>query len=243
MITLNGELIKPTRFPDGTSQVWRVEGINPDTNRIIWEFENEGELMHLAQLRTLLEGTRVRLCMPFLPYGRQDKEVSNQTTFALRCFAEIIKGMNFDKITTLDAHSGLFLDLAGAVNTIPRPQIGEAISACSPDVLAFPDAGASKRYSSLFKLPSIIGYKTRNQKTGAVAYNSVEGANVENKRVLIVDDICDGGATFVLFASQLQKLGAKEINLYTTHGIYSKGLNVLFEAGISRIFNRKGQIK
>jgi ribose-phosphate pyrophosphokinase len=61
------------------------------------------------------------------------------------------------------------------------------------------------------------------------------------KTCLIVDDICDGGGTFVLAANYLHSLGAKNIALYTTHGIYSKGTDVLSDNHISRIFNYKGE--
>jgi len=58
---------------------------------------------------------------------------------------------------------------------------------------------------------------------------------------MIVDDICDGGATFILLAKELYAAGAKEVNLFVTHGIFSKGLIPLYEAGIKRIFTQDGE--
>lgn len=47
------------------------------------------------------------------------------------------------------------------------------------------------------------------------------------KRVLIIDDICDGGRTFIELAKILKfQLGASEVELYVTHGIFSKGFEV-----------------
>ena len=43
-------------------------------------------------------------------------------------------------------------------------------------------------------------------------------------------------------AKELYKLGALEVQLFTTHGIYSKGVQVLKDAGIVKIFNRKGEV-
>ena len=53
---------------------------------------------------------------------------------------------------------------------------------------------------------------------------------------LIMDDICDGGGTFVLLAEYLLRHGAASVGLAVTHGIFTKGIDILFDAGISRIY-------
>jgi ribose-phosphate pyrophosphokinase len=45
--------------------------------------------------------------------------------------------------------------------------------------------------------------------------------DVENEECLIVDDICDGGRTFLEIAKILKARGASSIELYVTHGIFS----------------------
>lgn len=64
----------------------------------------------------------------------------------------------------------------------------------------------------------------------------------KKQTICIVDDICDGGRTFIEAAKLLQRLEPKEIHLYVSHGIFSKGLKVLTEAGISKIFTHKGEV-
>ena len=49
------------------------------------------------------------------------------------------------------------------------------------------------------------------------------------RNCLIVDDICDGGGTFIPLAKKLKNAGAKTVTLYVTHGIFSKGLDPLKE--------------
>ena len=51
--------------------------------------------------------------------------------------------------------------------------------------------------------------------------------NVEGKNCLIVDDICDGGRTFTDLAKKLNDKGAKELYLFVSHGIFSKGYDEL----------------
>jgi len=75
-------------------------------------------------------------------------------------------------------------------------------------------------------VPEVIqAHKVRNLKTGEIIKTEVLG-NVEGKNVLIADDICDGGRTFIELAKVLKNEGALEVSLFITHGIFSKGLDV-----------------
>lgn len=252
MIKVDGQVITPTIFPDKTSQVWKLELDEKAHYTIEWTFENEAEFMHVAQLTQLIQARNglVHLELPFLPYGRQDKLVSNISTFALHTFATLINSLGFSSITTLDAHSSEFEKyLEGPVfkNLYPEKEIEFAIKESGADLIGFPDAGAEKRYST--DVASIYGRKTRNQSNGYIEYDGIVNTTYpfpskDARNVLIVDDICDGGMTFILFTKELkEKYNPKSIHLYVTHGIFSKGLEVLREAGIQRIFTKDGEIK
>src|SRR5687767_14788130 len=110
VITINGTEVTPTRFPDGTSQVWKLnpELLRPGSSVVVaWRFESEAEVMQLAQLATLLRhnGVRKTLDMRYLPYGRQDKSISNDATFALHTFASVLNAMGWAEVTMWDPHS------------------------------------------------------------------------------------------------------------------------------------------
>jgi ribose-phosphate pyrophosphokinase len=46
----------------------------------------------------------------------------------------------------------------------------------------------------------------------------------------VIDDLCDGGGTFIGIAQELRKAGITQpLYLYVSHGIFSKGLEVLFQ--------------
>jgi len=245
MITLNGKEIKPTIFPDGTSQVWKLDNIEPvKKNRVVWEFENEGELMHVAQLGDLLHSVHSEnsLHMPFLPYGRQDKKVRNDRTFALRTFCSILNTMPYKSITTFDAHSKLSMSLGVVVNTRPIDEVREAISNSECNFACLPDSGAFDKYNSYLGMEFFGLNKTRNQLTGELKMEQMAGDYIKDKSVLIVDDICDGGGTFILAAKNMFEAGAKEVYLYVSHGIFSKGTDILKEAGISKLYTKEGRI-
>jgi len=252
---VTGEIlnIKPTIFPDGTSQVWKLPMDWFKSNsyyKIIWYFEEEAELIRVLQLVDLLSTYKLafsELFIPFLPYGRQDKWINNESTFALHTFkailSEFIQRRAGIRISTLDAHSQFFF---GAYNYYASDYIRQAIRDSNAEVIAFPDKGAALRYELPF-LPYVILDKERDQQTGQILgmkfCDETIHVEIEGKRILIIDDICDGGATFIGAAKLLHEHEVDKVDLYVTHGIFSKGLKILYNNGINNIFTTKSLIK
>lgn len=250
MITVNGYKVTPTIFPDGTSQVWKLPKELLDSFidvKIVWNFENEREIIDLCSLALLLNN-HVTLHMPYLPYARQDKGVSNDATFNLTVLAGIINQLNFEKVTTVDAHnpvacSVLFVNF----ENIPATSIQkEVITEFEPDAIAYPDKGAYCRYFEGLNFANYMFFdKERNQSTGAITGHKLVTGYVEGaKRVLIIDDLCDGGATFLSLVKTLRQYNPDVyVGLYVTHGLFSKGQEVLYHGGISRIYTTNSLLK
>lgn len=76
--------------------------------------------------------------------------------------------------------------------------------------------------------------KARNVQTGEITGTEVYG-DVKDKVVLIIDDICDGGRTFIELGKVLKERGASKVILYVTHGIFSQGKQV-FEGIIDEVY-------
>jgi ribose-phosphate pyrophosphokinase len=76
-----------------------------------------------------------------------------------------------------------------------------------------------KRYSGMFQLPYAFGIKKRDWSTGKIEGLEISGLAecIENKNILIVDDICSRGGTFYHSAKKLKELGANKIYLYISH--------------------------
>jgi ribose-phosphate pyrophosphokinase len=249
MIYINGTPLNVTMFPDNTSQVWKVSTLEiPDTNwvHVKWEYSHEGEFMQLAQLKTLLDakGFRSALRIKYLPYGRQDKEVSNTATFALRTFASLLNTLGFEEVIIMDPHSEIALDLiVHSRAEYPGTLIGRVGTQTNAYVVCYPDKGAVAKYTKKYSFPYIYGEKVRDQLTGNILSYELMGftEDMKGKSILIVDDICDGGMTFKILAKDLLAAGAKEVNLFVTHGIFSKGIRTLNESGINKVFTQDGQ--
>ena len=223
----------------------RFRAVQGNCRDVVFDFEHEGEIFHLMQLARLIRHSNaprdVNLHMPYLPYGRQDKQVSNETTFALEVFTDLLRLLRFTKITTLDAHSNKSDHTVESI--YPEKEINLALKHSKAEAVAFPDKGAQTRYVT--ELPFVIGDKVRNPETGYIEKYGLVNSEViklDGQKILIIDDICDGGMTFILLAKELYKKGAGEVYLYTTHGIFSKGIKPLHEAGIKRIFTKDGEI-
>ncbi len=249
MFKINSIPITPTLFPDNTSQIWKLpeELFLMQTINVEWYFHNEAEVVQLQQIVDLFRSSGPRiinLYIDYLPYARQDKKISNTSTFALYSFGKILDNMAIDKISILDPHSLIIKD------AVPNRELhylgvdkylNPAIKNSGAEIICYPDFGAFNRYL-IYEDNYVVLKKTRNQSTGVITGLEFGKPNtIKDKVVLIVDDLIDGGKTFTEAAKLLYNEGAKEVHLYATHGIFSKGLKVLTDAGIRRIFTKNGE--
>lgn len=254
--------VTPTIFPDGTSQVWRLDldryksdGNKNSSVKIVWNFEKEAELVWVNQLIVLLDSAEIvidELYIPYLPYARQDKSVSNTSTFAKTVFLRSLLADSVGKLSTLDAHS----EHAAIKSYSAEPYINKAILEFKPDVLVFPDAGAYERYQNQIEQSDVavlVLDKVRDQATGVITSLTLDSLKTSpvlignekqrQYRMLIIDDICDGGATFKNAALFLHDKYDCEIALYVTHGIFSKGHEGMINAGITEFYTTQSLIR
>lgn len=173
-------------------------------------------------------GHKFSLFLPYLPYSRQDRPTTQNEPFSLKVFGDIINLQGYEKVYTLDVHSDVAF---GCIDNLVNIPIGFIFHNFRPKhidfkqyVLVVPDQGAAKRLHDLrpyFKSVA-IAVKHRDTWTGKLEMEGLIG-EVSGEMCFIVDDICDGGGTFVMLADELVKRGAVTVNLFVTHGIFSKG--------------------
>ena len=198
---------------------------------------SSNDVMELIMLVDILrrnygKGLVIKLLIPYLPYARQDRAMVRGEALGVRAFANIINSLDFDAVTVWDVHSDVALGVLNnsfnipIENIITRDVIRDA-------VLVSPDAGSLKKVSKVaqtFGRKMIRADKTRSVVDGSITGTKVFGESISasDKDFLIVDDICDGGRTFIELAKELRKyiFNDDKIRLYVTHGIFSKGLDV-----------------
>lgn len=191
------------------------------------------------------ERVPIELVMPYFPYARQDRVCVIGEAFGAKVMAELINRMQLEKVTIWDAHSDVSPALINRVHNVAQSELIAKIDdlrahlSSGELLLVSPDAGASKKTMAIAKhfegVPQVVqAQKIRCPKTGEILETKILG-NVSGKRVLIADDICDGGRTFIELAKVLKQQGVDQVYLFVTHGIFSKGIEV-FEGLIDKVY-------
>lgn len=200
---------------------------------------SEGIIL-LSQLKNLVDSLnlneKVSLKMPYVPYARYDRAMVNPDSFSLKVFADLLNSMNFDEVIVQDCHSEITTNLINnCINIKQHTLIKDCFDFSSYDLIVAPDKGSLLKALSTSKLLGkelIICNKIRDQATGSLSlnYEILSRTNcIKDKNVLIIDDICDGGGTFILAGQEILKYSPNVLSLYVTHGIFSKGTESLNE--------------
>ncbi|WP_433779473.1 ribose-phosphate diphosphokinase [Flavobacterium anhuiense] len=175
----------------------------------------------------------IDLFIPYFPAARQDRVMIPGEPLSVKVYADIINAMQLNKVYVFDAHSEVTPALLNNSTVIPNYTFIKAVlENIGNDVkLISPDGGALKK---IYKVSEFLGgvevvecSKSRDVKTGKLSGFKVYEDDLEGMDCLIVDDICDGGGTFVGLAEELKKKNAGKLYLAVSHGIFNKGFEVL----------------
>lgn len=221
MIKVNGRTIEQNHFPDNSLRIKAPDGLSIPTE-IAWFYENDAELFTLICLRRHYEDMPLTLYMPYCPHARMDRVKKETDVFTLKYFCEVINSLNFEEVYITDVHSNVAPALLDRVEVINADSnINQVVNMINDDSLVafYPDEGAMKRYSEIIDMPFAFGMKKRNWDTGRIdSLVIADGAeNIPGNAVLIIDDICSYGGTFLRAAQTLRNAGASAVYLYVTH--------------------------
>lgn len=184
---------------------------------------------------------RIHAVLPYFPAARQDRVMVPGEPLSVKVYANLINAQNFASVTVFDPHSEVTPALLDRVHSVPNHDYA---AAClqhipAPYSLVSPDGGALKKID---KLAAFLGgadvvecSKRRDVSTGALTDFIVYSEELRGRTCVVVDDICDGGGTFLGLAKALRARGAGTLYLIVSHGIFSKGVDALAEA-YERIF-------
>src|SRR5258705_12963 len=243
-------------FHCGEMQV-RVDNYGPDDEVTIeFEFEENEEIFELMLLADALKRLDLfikEIYIPYVPFSRQDRINVWGESLSLRVFCSVINSLGAEKVRIDDPHSDVTPALLNNCVVTPQWAIFLKYFVGKKDyILISPDAGALKKIYKFAKyltpLSVIECSKHRDVQTGHITHTTVNGGygwdklGIRDHDCYIVDDICDGGKTFIEIAKILKERGASKIILMVTHGFFTKGLSV-FDDLIDEIYTRKGKVK
>lgn len=175
---------------------------------------------------------RLGLYIPYFPGARQDHPVLG-TPYTLGIFADMVNALRADAVVVVDPHSPAVASALYCCEEIAAAEILKGLDR-KYNGLICPDSGARRRVKDVSEalggLPILPGSKLRDGATGKLSGFHVQPPSVMG-RYLVVDDICDGGGTFIGLADAFRATGsladASILDLYVTHGIFSKGFRDL----------------
>lgn len=230
MVLVNGAKFNDEQFHNGEVIFKKPEWVDESLNSIEVIFKDNRDITAVLFARQyLLEvapEAKCNLIMKYCPYERMDREINDQL-FSMKYFAEIIAKFNFKNIFILDPHSEVCveqLENQGLdVHIIDlESYIFDVVRKFNPDYICYPDKGANAKYPKLLNnidIPYFYGDKKRDlaDKGKIIGYELVNAPDLKDKKVLIIDDICCLGGTAYNAATEMKKLGAKEVAFYISH--------------------------
>lgn len=171
---------------------------------------------------------RTVVVLPYLPGARQDRGIP----FGAKVYADLLNAMHLDQVICLDPHSAVMpglidnLTIVTSDHIVRKHVVGRPDSDSAPqryDGIIAPDKGAGARAGAVAlacRLPVYRAEKHRDPVTRALSGFSCEPLP-ETGRMLVVDDICDGGGTFMGLA-EATGLPRERLGLFVSHGVYTE---------------------
>jgi ribose-phosphate pyrophosphokinase len=193
---------------------------------------------HLSQ-----EGAKVHAVIPYLGYARQDKQFLNGEVVSLGVVSHLLRTCGVARVTTVDIHSAeglaLFAMPTYSVSAIPSlvQYVKKNLKLTSPVVVS-PDFGSSKRteaFAALYGAQHMQFAKERDRTTGEVKVETGQ-LEVEDRDVIIVDDMISTGGTIRAAAEKLRTARARKIVVTCVHALLlGEAYERLIDAGVDEI--------
>ncbi len=237
--TATGEIINskltPFSFPAGEAhtKIEERREFEPTEIAIIQPSASSlhDDLFQLAMWNNSLQfkASKQVVLLPYMPGARADRGVP----FGLEVYADFLTDMTINEIILFDPHSDTTVEALGSswmdITVLGSDILAVALPKFYMGVIA-PDKGAenrAKEFADVLGIPVFTVDKTRDFGTGKLLGFKVPELDRDG-RYLIVDDICDGGGTFLGIAKELD-LPLDQLDLFVSHGVFSKqdGKNLL----------------
>lgn len=219
------------RFSDGEVSVVIGENVRASDVFVIQSTSAPAN-EHIMELLVMIDALRrasaehITAVIPYYGYARQDRKVAPRTPISAKLVADLIDTAGATRVLSIDMHAG---QIQGFFNVpfdhlyaMPvlldhmRDSFGENA------VIVSPDAGGVERARAFGKrLNMNIGMidKRRPRPNEAKVMNVI--GDVQDRDVILVDDMIDTAGTLCAAADALKERGAKRIYAYATHAVFS----------------------
>ena len=237
--------IELKRFSDGEIWVKYRENIRGQDVFIIQSTnppaENIMELLIMIDAAKRASARTINAVIPYFGYARQDRKDQPRVSISAKLVANLITKAGADRVVTMDLHAA---QIQGFFD-IPFDHLyGSYVFRSKFDhfkndlVIVSPDVGGIKiarAYAKLLHCGLVVIDKRRPKQNMVEIVNII--GDVEDKDVLIVDDLIDTAGTFVSAISALKDKGANNIFGAITHPLLSgEAIDRIEKSDLSKLF-------
>ena len=216
------------------SEVFIIQSTNPPA-------ENLMELLIMVDAAKRASAKKITAVIPYFGYARQDRKDQPRVSITAKLIANLLTVAGADRILTMDLHAA---QIQGFFD-IPLDHLyGSIIFSGLFDklkdnlVVVSPDVGGIKMarsYAKRLHANLVVIDKRRPKQNLAEVVNII--GSVENKDVLLVDDLIDTAGTFVGAIEALKKNGAANIYGAITHPLLSgPALERIHNSQLTKLF-------
>ena len=227
-----------SRFPDGEVQITLEEFSHKDEVNVRCRITSTDDLFILMQVADILvrHGMYFSISIYYLMGMRMDRVMDFNRPFTLKMIVDILDKLGASEIAIFCPHSDMSLDLfrktpAYEIQSEEWEKFMSELTTSNDYQMMLPDAGAVKRYCYDDKPADsvLIGQKIRDLATGNITSIGIANPEALNgKRILLVDDLCDGGGTFCGLAKAIREVNKNaKIDIIVNHMVNPKGIENL----------------
>jgi ribose-phosphate pyrophosphokinase len=222
------------------NDVYIVQSTNAPGDNII-------ELTLLIDAAKRASAEKINVVIPYFGYSRQDRKDEPRVPISAKVMMDIFTQAGADRIITMDLHSTQIQGFASIPldnlygSLVLMETLEEYFNDIKKDkkcVVLSPDIGSNK-LSQAYAKKLGIGFALIDKRRNA--HNQSEVAhlvgNLDDRHVLIIDDMIDTAGTISNAAKVAKEKGALSVTVAATHGVLSgKSIEKLSGENIDKVF-------
>lgn len=220
-----------SKFSDGevSVSIWEtVRGVDTYIVQSTCDPVNDNlmELLIMIDAMKRASAGRINAVIPYYGYARQDRKAKARDPITAKLVANLLSKAGADRVVTMDLHAsqiqGYFDIPVDHLLGIPilvkyfREKHLDNIVVVSPDIGSVTRA---RNMAHPLDAPIAIVDKRRPKANVSEIMNII--GDIEDKNVILVDDMIDTAGTITNAANALKELGAKEVYACATHPVLS----------------------
>lgn len=203
--------------------------------------KNLMELLIMIDAMKRASAGRITAVMPYYGYARQDRKTKARDPITAKLVANLITIAGANRVLSMDLHASQiqgYFDIP-VDHLLGVPLLGKYFNDLELEdvVVVSPDIGSvtrARNFAHILNAPIAIIDKRRPKANVSEIMNVI--GDVENKNVILVDDMIDTAGTITNGANALKDMGAKKVFACATHPVLSgKAISRINDSAIEKL--------